>query len=204
MMTILEIAKAAAKNVGVAPFDAVVANTDQDALEIVQFSTDACREIARRVDWGQMQQSTTLTGDGTAKVHSLPSDFARLQQGTSVIYSSAPLRGGLSADEWNALPATAGTPRFFRLRGTEMEFWPYLADAATATVHYQSKNWNATANSAAWASDSDVPVIPDELVLLGVIWRWRRHKGMDYQDHQAEYEVALNDLASFDDRGRTP
>ena len=63
-----------------------------------------------------------------------------------------------------------------------------------------SQNWNATANSAAWASDSDVPVIPDELVLLGVIWRWRRHKGMDYQDPQAEYEAALNDLASFDDR----
>lgn len=202
-MTILEIIKAMAPEVSIEVPSAAVANPDREMVEAVHFATMACEEIERRGDWGRLQTTYTLTGDGTAQTFSLPDDFSRLQAGNAIIYQGHPVRGGLSADEWNSLTFVEGTPRFFRLIGNAIELWPFLALGETATVKYLSKNWNSN-GSAVWSTDSDVAVFPGTLILKGAIWRWRRQKAMDYQDHQAEYEAALKDFAGFDDRSRTP
>ena len=51
-------------------------------------------------------------------------------------------------------------------------------------------------------ADTDTALIDEELLLKCLIVRWRRQKGMDYADHEAEYEAALKSYAGFDDGGR--
>ena len=107
----------------------------------------------------------------------------------------------LTRAEWNSLTLSEGTPRYFLLEGTSIQFFPYLASADTCTASYQSKNWTS-AGGEAFTSDSQTALFPEDILALGAIVRWRRQKGMPYQDQEAEYEGALEQYASYDDRGR--
>ena len=168
--------------------------------EALQFANETGEELARRVDWGALQASTTLTGDGTNKVHALPAGFSRLSRGVSVKTSSGILRP-LSRAEWGTLTAVQGTPRYFLLEGTEVTLWPYLANASTASASYQTKNWTS-AGASSFTADDQTSLMDEALFAKGLIVRWRRQKGMPYQDEEAEYEAALQDFAGFDDRSR--
>ena len=198
-MSLITLAQALAKNVGVAVPATIVANSDRTAVEIMQFANEAGEEVARRVDWGVLQKAATLTGDGTNKTHTLPTDFSRMLRGACMT-SGASIVRPLSQGEFSTLTPAMGSPRYFLLTTSTAKLWPYLANAATATVFYLSTNW--ASGGAAFMNDADTALIDEDLLLKALIVRWRRQKGMAYQDEEAEYEAALADHAKFDDRGR--
>ncbi len=177
----------------------VVLSSVRQWQEALQFANETGEELARRVDWGVLQNSTTLTGTGAAVAHSLPSDFSRLNQGVAVTVGGAIVRP-LTRAEWSNLTPVVGTPRYFLLEQNTIQFWPYLANAATATAQYQSTNWCSA--GATFMSDTDTSLLDEKLFTKGLIVRWRRQKSMDYADFEAEYESALADFARFDDRSR--
>ncbi len=199
-MTLLTLANGLALNVGMRVPTQVVGSASREWVEALQFANETGEELARRADWGALQASATLTGDGTNKVHALPSGFSRMNMGASVKAGSSIVRP-LTRAEWNALTPTVGTPRYYLLEGTELTLWPYLANAATVTVQYQTKNWTSAGGSA-FTADAQSSLIDEVLFLKGLIVRWRRQKGMNYADEEAEYEASLQDFARFDDRGR--
>ena len=199
-MTLLTIAQGLAKNVGMQVPTSVVGNAAREWVEALQFANETGEELARRVDWGALQESATLTGNGTNLSHALPAGFARLNMGVCVRATGAIVRP-LSRAEWNALTPVEGAPRYFLLEGNTITLWPYLANLSTATVEYQSKYWTS-AGSAAFTVDTQTSLIDEDLFLKGLIVRWRRQKGMSYQDEEGEYEAALQDFARMDDRGR--
>ncbi len=199
-MTLLTIAQGLAKNVGMQSPSSVVGNAARSWVEALQFANETGEELARRVDWGQLQASATLTGDGTNLTHSLPAGFGRLSKGAAVKAGATPIRS-LSRAEWGTLTPAQGTPRYFLLEGDDMTLFPYLANLATVSVSYQTKYWTS-AGAAAFTADDQTSLIDENLFLKGLIARWRRQKGMPYQDEEAEYEAALQDFANFDDRAR--
>lgn len=202
-MTLLTIAKAVARNVGVDPPTAVLSTATGAAPMIAQFAREAATEISRRVDWTALRETTTITGIGQDVDYDLPPDFHRLIPGMAVKIDGVAIRGGVSADEWASLTAVAGTPRYFRLNNNHISFYPYPAAGASISVTYQSKNWCSN-DTNDWASDTDTAVISEDLIIKGAIWRWKRHVGGDYQDHLGEFEAALDDLARFDEGARMP
>lgn len=201
-MSLLTIAKNIAVNVGIAVPTEVKSGGDPDSAKIVRFTEEAGEEIARRANWGSLRKSETLTGDDTNKSFALPTEFARVIPGTAVKSDGQTVRTGLSADEWNDLPPAVGAPRYARLEGQTIAFWPYLPDGQTAIVTYQSLNWST--GGATWQADGDTGLVPEILIEKGALWRWKRQLGADYQDQFAEYETALADLAKSDDAMRQP
>lgn len=199
-MTLLTIAQGLARNVGMQSPSSVVGSTMREWQEALQFANETGEELARRVDWGQLQASTTLTGDGTNKVHALPAGFFRLNRGVAVRVGVAPVRP-LSRAEWGTLTPVQGTPRYFLLEGNEITLFPFLANAAAATVFYQTDRWTS-AGSAAFTADDQWSLIDEDLFLKGLIVRWRTQKGMDVAGYEAEFESCLQDHANFDDRSR--
>ncbi len=198
-MSLLTISAALAKNVGMAEPDVVVLSSIRQWNEALQFANETGEELARRVDWGVLQNTTTLTGTGAAVAHALPSDFSRLNQGVAVTVGTGIVRP-LTRAEWSNLTPVEGTPRYFLLEQNTIQLWPFLANAATATAQYQSTNWCSA--GATFMSDTDTSLIDEKLFTKGLIVRWRRQKGMDVADYEAEYEAALADFARFDDRSR--
>lgn len=213
MMTLLQLAAEVAIDVGLAQPTVVAAATDSSdrtMVEMKQCLDLTGEEVSRRVDWAALRATTTATGTGAAATHNLPAGYSRMISGNAVTFTStgAVIRGGLSAEEFLSLTATSGTPRFYFVSGPEgaktIQFWPYLANAVTATIYYQSKNWNSVGPAATFTSDGDTASLPDQVMIKGAIARWRRQKGMDYPDYQAEFEMVLQNLATFDDNARSP
>jgi hypothetical protein len=95
----------------------------------------------------------------------------------------------------------AGAPRYFLLEGRIMRLWPYLATATNATVRIQSRNWCSNGTDE-WIADTETSLIDENLMLKGLIARWRRQKGMPFEDYEAEYEADVADIARADDRAR--
>lgn len=198
-MTLLTVAQGLAKNVGLEIPDQVIGSTDRTWKEVAEHASAAGEELARRVDWGQLTASTVLTGDGTDLAHSLPSAFARITRGVGVTGAGGTVRP-LSQAEWATLTPVEGVPRYFLLREGVLRLWPYLANSATVTVIYQSENW--CSGGASFTADDNTVLIDEGLLQKGLEVRWRRAKGMDYADHEAEYEAAMTDFARFNDRSR--
>jgi len=139
-MTLLTIAQDVARNTAL-DVPATASSTAREIVNVVQFINDTGLELARRVNWGALRTTTTITGTGATANFALPAYYLKLIEGGAVFAGSVAVRGGLSPDEWAALTPVEGTPRFYRLRGSSISFYPFLANAATATVHYQSTAW---------------------------------------------------------------
>lgn len=198
-MTLLTVAAALAKNVGLQPPDAVVTSSDREWVEALQFANETGEEMARRVDWPQLRATDTLTGDGTNKTFTLPSDFDHLPVAGALVSGTTILRQ-LTKAEWQTLTAAEGTPRYYLIEDDEVTLFPYLASAETVTANYQSANF--CSNGASFGADSDTLLVDEELFTKGLIVRWRRQKGMDYADYEAEYEADLRDAARFSEGAR--
>lgn len=200
-MSLLTIAEGLAKNVGLEVPDVVISSPNREWAEAVEFCNLVGEELARRVDWGALNTSVTLTGDSTNKTFPLGTYFARVGPGISVKTSSGGIIRPLTRAEWGSLTPVEGVPRYFLLEGRNLTLWPYLATGETVAVQGQTKAWCSN-GTAEWSADSETSLIDEDLMLRGLIVRWRRQKGMDYADYEAEYEATLAELAGFDDRSR--
>jgi hypothetical protein len=199
-MSLLTICQSVARSIGIAAPTTVAGSTDRTNTVLLSLANETGEELARRVDWGELTAAQTLTGDGTNKIHALTGGFSRVVRGIGVTGTGGIVRP-LSRAEWASLDAVEGDPRYFLLEKANMTLWPYLANAATLTVYYQTENW-CDNGTAAFASDDDAPLMDEELFAKGLEVRWRRAHGMEYSDQEAEYEAALQDLAGFNGRSR--
>ena len=199
-MTLLTIANSLARNVGLEETDQVIGAPGREWAEVAEYSNLVGEELARRVDFGGLHSTQTLTGDASNKQFDLGQYFSRIGSGIGVSFSNSIVRP-LTRAEWASLTPVIGSPRYFLLEGRSVTLWPYLDDGAFVTVQTQSKAWCSN-GTAAWSADTDTSLIDEDLMLKGLIVRWRRQKGMDYADQEAEYEADLSDIARFDDRSR--
>lgn len=199
-MTLLTIAAGLAKNVGMDIPDVVVSSPDREWKEAIEMSNLAGEELARRVDWGELQESITLTGTGLNETFSLGGQFSRINLGIGITAATGFVRP-LTRAEWGSLTPVEGVPRYYLLEGSNITLWPYLGSGETVTVTTQSKAWCSN-GTAEWMADAETALIDEGLILKGTIVRWRRQKGMDYADFEAEYEANIADIAAFNDGSR--
>lgn len=192
-MSLLSLVESLAYSVGLNKPAQVIGAPGREMAEVRQVADETGEELARRVQWGDLTRTATISGTGKV---ALPSDFGRLVEGIAVTADGKPVRP-LTRGEWANLPASVGTPRYFLLEDDAITLWP----EGPAVVTYQSKNWTSN-GQARFTADGQSPVMDEALFLKGMIVRWRRNKGMAYSDEEAEYEAALAHYAGYDDRGR--
>lgn len=182
------------------------------ADEYVEIRDDFLRETVNdlldRVDWpAPIGAETTISGTGVA-TYTLPANFRRLQRNPFSVYDQnlqtycIPVT---TDGDWVELldSGIAGADRFYRLSGYDgaysIEF--EAAPSSDITVSYVSNNWMATdagVEGENFTSATDVLILPDRLVEIGTIWRWRERKGLPFQDKYTEFNMLLgrylNDL----------
>lgn len=196
-MTLLTIVQNVAKNVGIEPPDTAVNASDPDCIKLLEFVNETGKELARRVDWSQLRKPSLIVGTGFAAPYNLPPDYARLIEGWAITHDGAPVRGSLTADEWNSLVAVEGAPRYFFKTERKIAFYPYPPEAAQVNLTYVSNAWTS-AGKTAFEADTETALFPDCLLEQGAIWRHKRHIAADYSDYLAEFEATLAELAQFD------
>lgn len=167
----------------------VYTSANRFAQELLLIADETGQELVRRHDWGELVKTTTYASvPGT-----LPGDFERLTQGSPVRLGTTPIRGALSDAEMNLKRGAPSTsPPRFMIRKPLLEVAP--VPATTVTLEYVSSYWVRSESGtlqAGFLADTDESIIPEDIMILGMKWRWRRMKGRPFDDELAEYEAAV-------------
>jgi hypothetical protein len=200
-MTVLSAAQSAGiRLIGAKPdslFSPVGSNV-KFANELADLATDIAVDIAKQHDWRTLTKLATITGDGTSLAFDLPSDYDRMPIKAAVHSGSwqqwrfEPAR---DLDQWLDILTFAGTglPGWWIILGGQIQLTTGnsvpLGVNTTAKYYYISNQ--ITAGGSAFSSDSDVFVLNERLLTLGLIWRWRQQKRQEYGEDMKNYELAL-------------
>jgi hypothetical protein len=71
----------------------------------------------------------------------------------------------------------------------------YPAPAADQEIYFEfiTKNWISAADDSItrsrWALDTDYALLDEDIITLGVIWRWLKAKNFDYSEDFRTYEI---------------
>ncbi len=218
-MSLLTICQAAILNIGVenAPvLDAVVDNDTPMARRIFQMARRAGESLAKKANWTSLVVEHVFTASGQT-MFVLPSDFRSMVNDTLWDRSRYwALRGALSPQQWqvykSSIIGTATIEQRWRIRipsglgaGTAAEFQidPNIAatDNSTFVFEYVSNNWCESATGTPqpqWAHDTDVALLDEDLIELGVIWRLMRRLGLSYEEEREEYEREVDKAVARD------
>lgn len=141
----------------------------------------------------------------------LPSDFQRLIDNTMWDRSRYwSMRGPQSPQQWQMYKSSvigrASIQRRWRVRNIDgvnkFSIDPVPTDNAAALVfEYVSNGWcrsQAGVYQNQWQSDSDVGVVDEWLLQLGVRWRMLRRLGMSYSEELDEYERQVSKATAQD------
>ncbi|MEM6602514.1 MAG: hypothetical protein AAF621_00535 [Pseudomonadota bacterium] len=176
--------------------------SDLDVIEIRNFMNLAGQEIARRADFAELYVDVGTGGNISS--YDLPQSFSRLPSmgGTVKLNKQGvftPVIPVVEDASWQLVAARASSHLYhYHLLNKKILFSPVL-DSDGALVRYISKYWvNDPASGADVIGDNgDILLVPENLVQKGTVWRWRRRKGMSFEDHLAEFEADIEtELAS--------
>ena len=192
-MTLLSIVQDAADEAGWDQPATVVGNTDADQfLRLLNREGEALSKW----QWEILVKEDTFTLATADQDYALASDFRYLIPTTIWNRDNKRAILWLNSQMWQFFKGWTtvnGLNLRARLRNGEMEFEQTITSSdngKTIAYEYVSKNWTADSGSTAqqkFAADSDTSVLDEELLTLGLVWRFKKAKGMDWQGDFQDY-----------------
>lgn len=132
------------------------------------------------------------------EAYSLPADFDFMIPGTQWDRGFRwQLLGPMNPDEWQVLKSglsPTGPRRRFRLMGGKLYLDPIPYDSNLLVFEYYSTSFMSNAAGTAsntFTADSDTYLLPDDLLILGLKWRWKSARGLNYEDEFDVYDKLM-------------
>lgn len=191
----------------------VIGNDDEQVRQLLGLANEEGKSLARRFAWQRLLKEGTFT---TVAAETQSTLIAATGGATFTDYGlyvpdtmwnrtkKWRVFGPYNSQQWQAVKASgldAGVYSTFRIRGDSILFYPTPTAGESIYFEYISKNWNKTAGGqeqSRWANDDDTYLLDEELLKLGVKWRFLRAKGLSYGEEFSEYEHAVAKVASHD------
>lgn len=196
-MSLLSIAQDVADVIGLTRPTAIITGADQLSRQILGLAKETLEELSL-MDWPVLQVPYSFNTVANQAAYALPADFGH-EVGDTVYAASRydQLRGSLTPGDWarqrNTLP---GLGRFrFRIFGNPMalNMSPTPTTVENIVLEYQTVNRVTQVGGAlktTYYDDTDVSIVPEDLMKKGLKWRLRRAKGLDYSEEFDDYEMA--------------
>lgn len=127
--------------------------------------------------------------------YALPSDFSYFIQMTWWDRSFRwQMMGPLSAQEWQVLKSgisPTGPRKRFRIMGNYIYIDPPPTTQESIVFEYYSNSWcqdNTAIALSAWTGDTNYYSLDDDAFILGLKWRFKAAKGLDYEQEKQDYD----------------
>lgn len=180
----------------------VYGSTDPQITQIKAILEEEGNDLAKRGDWNELTfeaTHTSLAAESQGAITSIATNgFSRIKNDTiwdRTLKVELPV---ISATEWQAQKGFATTsPKYVvRIRGGTLRANPTPTAGNTWAFEYISKNWilgvDGTTYKQFFTLDTDTMLLPEELLTLGLRWRWKKEKGFDYAEDFRTYEAQVN------------
>ncbi len=200
-MTLLSICGDVAKRVGVDAPATIVGNTDKTAVRLLALAQEEGKSLHKTHKWSALIRTQTVTtADGTA-TYALPSDFYAYIPSTGWNDTqNRPIIGSLTGQQWqfvkNSAAVSSAFNQKFRVQwdtsnsARRLTIYPTPSAVETLYLEYLSTDWcqsSGGTGQSAWAADDDTGRLDEELITLGLKWRYLKVIGMVYDIELEEY-----------------
>lgn len=205
-MTLLTMVRSAAAKIGIPRPNVVATATDATALQLLEFAQQEGDELARYGDWKILRKEKTFTtvAAETQTDTPIPTDWAGFVDETLWNRSARrPLYGPIDPAQWQAFKAQSTFPVIdgFTIRGTSWLMQPTPTAGQTIAYEYRSTNWCQSAGGtgqSAWALDNDTGILSERLMGLGLIWRYKQGRGLEWQTDFDKYMFEIHSALAKD------
>ena len=206
MQTCLQIIQSVAKRLNIPAPTAAFSSQDQSILQLVELCNEEGQLQANRYQWQVLQKEATFT----TVAAQIQSTLASITTGLDYIVNETiwnrtlrrPVYGPRTQQAWQQQKAIQlnGPFNSYRIINDVINFYPNPAAGQLCYFEYITKNWvtTATGTSSTWTSDTDTPLLDDQLITLGLIWRWKAAKGLEYSEDYEKYESLIMNRMSRD------
>lgn len=211
-MTLLTIVQTACDELALPRPLSLINTTDPQIRQLTALVNREGKELIKHHPWSVLLKEGSITTVSGMDAYTLPADFDRFVNQT--FYDRSQRREMMGPDtpqrwQWRqAWQLATEFYRHFRIRGTaatNLLIFPTPGTSGQALYYeYVSKNWArdvAASEQSSMSLDTDYPVFDEDLIVLGIIWRFLRAKGLDYADYYQSYLVRLKTLVASDGGG---
>lgn len=185
------------------------ANANPTVKQLVALANVEGQDLALRHPWSVLQKievQAALAAEDQGLLTTIASDISVKHIRHMTLWNrttTRPITGPLSPSEWADLKGLGITypADHFRIYGGRLYITPAPALNDSLAFDYISKNWcqsSGGTGQAAWAADTDTGILDEDLMTLGVYWRFRADMGFDYAEAYADYERRVMDLINAD------
>ena len=211
MATTLSIIQQAAGELGLPVPTAVAGTSDATAIQLLALLNREGKAQVDETDWPALVTEGTWTMVEGQSVYTYPSDFRRLVQQSEWDRTNKWALLGPDTPQvrqWRneSNISQAGPRKVFQLTSGGVEIWPTPTSSGAVLVYLYIKNtWATTAGGTAIASltaDTDIPILDENVLTLGTMWRFLSAKGLDATVVKGEYDRALSQAKTREIGGR--
>lgn len=183
----------------------IFSTSDQFCLELRAQANKTAVAVAKAHDWRALTTLHTIEGDGATTAFPLPSDYDRMLL-KGAVYSTRsqqPLSRPRDLDQWLEMQmiGVIAAPGYWNILGRQMHILPVPATGEDVQFYYIS-NQIVSGSKTAFSADADEFILSERLITLGVIWRWRAMKRLEYAEDLKNFEIALSEEAGRDKGSR--
>jgi hypothetical protein len=183
----------------------VFTSTDPQTVQMRSLMNSVGREVLRAYPWQNLRVEGTISTVDDREQSAVPSDFGYIVNDTMWNRTlNRLIAGPLSPQEWQrelAGPVVTSVEFAYRIMGDTFYITPAPASGHTIYYEYVTKNWcesTGGTGQTAMAADADVSRLDEELITLGVLWRFKHSKGMDFSQEFADFTGRFSILTSHD------
>lgn len=183
-----------------------MASTDQQVRQLYAIVKEEVRSLAARHDWQILRKEWLFLSNALPdQLLAIPPDFDHFVSNT--FFNRSTMReviGPITPQQWQAIRAQPQLNRVFLAfiqRGGEFLVSPTPPSGETVAYEYIT---NLRCYSALdvpkvnYEADSDTCFMDEELVKLGLRWRFLKSKGLEYAEDFRTYETECNQSAARD------
>ncbi len=206
-MSVLTCVQAACRRLGLNVPNAVVTSSDPQIIQMMAIMNEEGEELTERYPWQVLQTEATFTTVATESQGAISTLAPGLKYVTNDTMwnrsQTRPVYGSLNPQGWQAKKASNVTGPYgeYRIRGDTLRFIPAPAAGLTVAFEYLSKNWVSTSvggTAAAWTNDADTSFLDEQIMTMGLLWRFKQIKGFDYEEDFRKYERRVTNAMARD------
>lgn len=207
-MSILTIIQSVCTRIGLPSPLSALGSADQQIQQLVALSNEEGEELAERYGWSSLQNEAvfvTLAAELQGSIASIATNkFLYIINDTFWNRTqNRPMFGSLTPTDWQSLTSSnvAGPFQEYRIKGGNIYLKPSPPAGETCAFEYISGNWCQSATGTkqnAWASDTDIGILDENIMKAGLLWRWKQFKGLDYAEDFRKYEIRVDEAMGRD------
>lgn len=199
-MSLLSISQSVCDEIGIPRPNTVASNTDQLARQLFSLANKELRELSKGRDWPALIREYTFNSVIGQEDYNAPAGFRYLVGGTAFRSTDYwQLRGSLTPQEWQRRKSNLlqeiyhvsfrlyENPKRIRLLPAPLSVDEYVYEYVTSNYAFSS----GAVAQAAYVLDDDVSAVDEDLVQLGLMWRLKLAKGLEYAEDRNEYDMAI-------------